>query len=434
MAKRNAVEVRMDRIGEEWAAFMADPVARVARWRLDSDGAELVEGFMEAQTAEESSLEDFFLRLTVPVTDPAQHGDHLRAAFLSELEAAADDIREAGVDPEWPVPTPDPRLDDIGRLLHCVGIFAQHYSDLFPRVVLVLMRAPTGDPGAWAWWVDRLVRHPFPERVRAMLFDPAEAPVLDGLAQHHAAVFATLAPELDTPGMLDELVRQVGGSGPADVYRRFFVGMGSAAARGDVAGAMAMAQRAAQTAQGQGWIQQVAVVQIALGSILLGAGRLEEALKACRAAGASGAKSQEAGDPGSERVVVQAKLSEASVFLQAGAFVEAAQCYEEAAALIEGWAEPDLILLLDAHRMAGYCHERAGREDAALHHLGSTLQVAGRMEPDRRLDTTLPWAVRALGDLTGKPAWAHYRPPVEERLLELLGPEWPRLVQERLPA
>lgn len=434
MARKNAVEERLELIEEQWLAFTGNPDARVGRWRLDGDGIGMVEIYMETQTLEGSAVSDFFLRLGVPFTDPGRHGLELREAFLKEMEAAAAEMEEAGVDP-WKPPPPDPRVDDIGEILMLMHAFRTKYADLFERVVLVLLPGePPANPDAWRWWVGRLAQRAMPETLRVMVFDNAAAPLLDEVAAANPGTVMTLAPELDMPGVIDSLAREVGGTGPGDLFRRFFVGMSTAAMRGNVAAALAMGGSAVALAKKQGWPQQVAVVHMALGSILMSAGRMREAFAAFGESRAAAVASRDAGDAGSDAVVLQARLAEAGALLQAEALPEAAQAYEDVLAIAGTHGPPDPLILLESRRMAAHCYERMGRPDAALHHLGGALQGAGEIEESQRLGTTLPFVVQSAWRITGEPAYSGYRPAIEGRIRELLGPEWPALVQEKLPA
>lgn len=434
MSPRNAVEQRLDIIEEEWFAFTDDAGARLGRWRLDRDGIQLVEVFLETQTLEGTAVPDFFLRLSVPFEDPRRHGLDVREAFVGEIEAAADEMREADVDPDWPVPAVDPGGDDIGQLLRCLHAFQRHYAELVERVVVVLMVDEIADADAWARWLDRLLRWELPETLRFMVFDPAEAPLLDELSEGHPDALRTLEPELDVPGALDSLVRDVGGTKPADIFRRMFVGMSTAARRGNVAGSLALGSSAIRVAKGQGWTQQVSVVHMALGSILMTAGRLEQALKAFRAGGESAQQSREEGDAGSDKVELQAKMAEGAALVKAEAYDEAATAYEEAVEVGESMEEPDPILMLEARRMAAWCHERLDRREHAWYHLDAALRGADAIDEEQRLDTTLPFVAQAMVRLSHRPPLDRHRPELTARMTELVGPDWYAEVTERAPS
>ncbi len=430
----NAVEERLERVGEAWQAFTANPGARVGRWRLDGDGIGLVQTFMEAQTVEGTDVEDFFLRLDVPFADPASHGLHVRDAFIAEIEAAEEEMAEVGVEP-WQPPAAGSQPDDVAELLALMHAFASTYSSLFPRVILVLLPAelPAG-PDAWRWWVDRLAQRSLPEFLRVMLFDPATAPLLDEVASANPETVMTLSPDLDTPGMLDQLARDVGGTGPGDLFRRYFVGMNTSAQRGNLEAALQMADSAAAVAKRQGWPQQVAVVHMAAGSLLLGAGRIEKAMAAFGESRSAAVASRDAGDAGSDVVVLQARLAEAGALFKAEAYPEAAQAYEDVLAIAAEHGPEDPLLMLESRRMAALCYEQMGRADGALHHLRGALAEAEGIDPDQRLDTTLPYVVRSAWRITGQPPHDEHRRAVAARIGELLGPEWPARIEEKLPA
>jgi hypothetical protein len=427
----NPIEQRLALIEEEWFSFSEDPNARMARWRMDGDGIKMVEVFLESQTVEGSAVTDFFMRLFLPFSDPARHGLELREGFIAEIAAAADEMREAGVDPAWPVPPVDPALDDIGQLLTCVHAFSRHYGDITRRVVVVLMQSEIAHPALWVAWLERLLQR-LPEHVRFMVFDTQQAPLLDELAHRYPVQVRTLAPELDMPGAMDALVRQVGGSAPADVYRRMFVGMSTAAQRGNIGGALALAASAIAVAGKQDWIQQVSVVHMACGSLLLGAGRIDDALSAFRAGGAAAAESAARGDPGSDKVVAHSKLAEGNALLQSEDYEAAAAAYEEAVAAVEAQSVPDTLLLIESRRMAAHCRERAARPDLAWTHLGAALQAGEGIEADQRNSTTLPYAAQALLRLASHPAASSQYAIIEQRVVQLLGPEWRMSIPESM--
>ena len=434
MSHKNAIEERLDLVEEEWFAFTDDPEARLGVWRLDGDGIQLVEVFLETQTEPGTAVPDFFMRLRVPFEDPDHHGVHLRNSFIEEIDAAKGEMAEAGVDPDWPVPALDPHGTDLGQLLSCLEAFRSYYADLVERLIVVVLPTDISQEGDWSAWLDCLVTQGLPENIRFMVFDDSRAPALDSLTERHPALVRTMAPELDMPGALDSLARQVGGTGPPDIFRRMFVGMGTAAMRGNVLGALALGGFALTVARRQGWTQQVAVIHMALGTLLLGAGRTPEALVAFRAGGKASLASRDQGDPGSGKVVLQAKLAEAGALIQEGEYDNAAGAYEEAVSINTSQQEGDPVLLLESHRMAAYCHEQSGRTEEAWQHLASTLDAAEEVPEAQRIDTTLPFVVQAFTRLWTDYPFNRRRSEVEQRLTELLGPEWPALVEERLPS
>ena len=420
----NAIEERLSRIEESWLSFRDNPSAKLARWHLDGDGQRMVDVFHEVQVHEGSDVPDFFVRLREPFEDLESFGLELRRSFIGEVEAAHDEMLEAEVDTDWTAPELTTR-DGLSELLKCLHSFRTHYESLIESLVVVVLPETIADSTGWTGWLTRLVEGALPPGIRFSVVDRVEQSALDDLAEQHQDTVVTLDPELDMPGALDSLVRAVGSSGPPDLFRRHFVALSTSAKRGNFDGAVAHGQLALQVARKQQWAQQAAVVHMALGGLYLGAGRIEEAAAAYRAAGEAVAHDEE---PGSDKVEIHARLGEGSVLLGDGDFAGAAEAYDHAAPRAEN-AE-DHFLAVDAWRMAGYCYQRLGNAEISWDRLGHAVVAGEKIPEDQRQQTTLPWVGEALLEMTRTAPYDRWRETIEARLLKLLGPAWQTLLPD----
>jgi hypothetical protein len=82
--------------------------------------------------------------------------------------------------------------------------------------------------------------------------------------------------------------------------------------------------------------------------------------------------------------------------------------------------------------MAAHCRERAARPDLAWTHLGAALQAGEGIEADQRNSTTLPYAAQALLRLASHPAASSQYAIIEQRVVQLLGPEWRMSIPESM--
>lgn len=419
--RRNAIERRLDQLGEEWNAFAESP-AVLLRWTYAADDAQMVDGFIEMQQDGAGEIPDFFIRLDLPFQDPERHGFVLREAIEQRYAEARDGLAHAGHPAEWAAPALVPGESDLSALIRCCASFQAYHARIMLKLALVLAPEPAPDAAAWQRWLYSLVRAPVPPAVRFLVLERAEAPRLDPLCQAEPERILTQRLELDMAGARDELARDAAGDDPGSHFRVHLVALTGAAGRGDLAGAHQAARQALDIANRENWPAMQVAVHVALGSAYLGGGHTEHALAACRAAQQSALAAEQAGDPAGARLRVQAGLAEGAALVSAGRFAEAAPVYRQAAPLAASGGDP--LMTLEAWRMAGYCHEAAGDPRSAWECGAAALEAGQGLEPSARQASTLPWAGQMMLRLADGWSFTAGADAVRRQMAGLLGPDW----------
>jgi hypothetical protein len=147
-------------------------------------------------------------------------------------------------------------------------------------------------------------------------------------------------------------------------------------------------------AGGQGWSDQQAAVAVLVAGAQLKEQRHDEAIATYRIADGAAKRAEQAGNPAGRQLAIQAKLGEAGAHLAAGRPADAAHSYDEAAEL--ALAIPDLIIAVEALRMAAFCHARMEDRDGAIMRGREALQIGNRLRPEVRNITSLPIAATDL--------------------------------------
>jgi hypothetical protein len=423
--KKNAIERRLDDIAAYWNTFALDRKGRLLRWLTDADGARMVEVFVEAENEEIDDIPDLFIRFAAPFLDPKRHGYALIEILRARYEEVRPGLVEEGVPADWACPDPNPGESDVAAFARACGSLRAYYKDSAENIVAVLEPQAPASPGDWAKWLLALVRSELPTGVRLMVVDDVANPALDALAAAEPERVVTITPDLDMPGAMHELVQEAGGSGPGVAFRKHFVALTTAAASGNLAAAARSADSAHSIAAEHAWPQMQVVVHMAMGGVLLGAGKGAEALARYRAAGQVAAEAGKAGDAVAPKLVVQARFAEGAALLAENRHAEAAPVYEAAAPLAA--AQEDHLLAMEGWRMASYCHEVNKQIEPAWRCGNLALDAAEQLDEAIRRGSTLPYAGQGLLRLTKQSRYSREADNVRRRMNALIGPDWESL-------
>lgn len=425
---KNAIERRLDRLHDQWVEFAQQPDARVLRWVIRPDELRLIEVFLEKEADDRAGeLPDLFLRFVAPFSDVNGYGEALLDELLAQYEATRPELEAEGIDAAWsPPPGAEPDTHSLIRFVAAATSFRDHYDELTVVLALVLTPGDVADAGEWQRWLLAGAQR-LPEPVRIVVLDDAEAPTMSELVQAGPLVISTEA-DLDMPGAVTELARAGGSATPDAQFRIRFTEMGQAVGRGDLQGARQTGRAALAIAQENAWTHLVGAVHLALGGAFVGAGRTADALEQYRAVTAAGAQLEQQGDPDGvgPKLRLQASFATAAAYVAEPDYAAAAQTYEAVAPLASSAGDP--LMLLEAWRMASYCHEQAGEAARAWECGMDGLRAADALPPDQRANSTLPHLGdallrlaatspthqevihRTMTELTGTPDWRPQQP------------------------
>ncbi|HYO71080.1 MAG TPA: hypothetical protein VEU33_33870, partial [Archangium sp.] len=236
MAKKNAVEKRLDLLHDQWTEFAQLPEARLLRWVVEPDEVRMVEAFLEKEGDERiGECPDLFLLFDEPFEEPAKYGAALREALLAMVEES-----RAGLEPEAGLPPgetcPPARAGaDVESFLEACGWLHGHSEHLCEHLAVVLMPSQVGEAQAWLTWLRTAVEKAESPHVRLVVLDDARTLTLEPLAEALPEKVVTIPAKLNMPGALEELSRDAGNlDSPGGRFRDLLVHMSNAATKGAV--------------------------------------------------------------------------------------------------------------------------------------------------------------------------------------------------------
>ena len=329
---------------------------------------------------------------------------------MSIARENAAELREQGLDADWAfdaASTPDTPAG-VAQAFRSLG---SKYHRALRHVALVLMPPALADVPAYIAWLQALLDTGLPERLRVLLVDTLENPLLGALASnnvqsevhrgresnveseddHNDPRLVVQRPAIDGLATAQDTFASEGGSSPAAVYRNLLMGTLALAEKGSADQVKAKAADALAFVRKQKWADQEVALRIVVAGALLKEKRFNEALTVYAAARAAAIDTLRGGHPAGQKLLLQCWFGQAGVQLAAGDLLAAAASYDEAAVVAQ--RDKNDILAIEAFRMAGFCLARTEQPQPALERLACAAEVSIGVSPDERATTTLPVAL-----------------------------------------
>lgn len=390
----NPVERRLLQIRALWEAFTGDADRRLLIWQAPSTGLRLIECFFEAQKHEAPyATRDLCIILKVPFEHSIQYARGLKRALAEIYAASRDGLAEEGIAPDWAF-EPDQLPDSAYGFAQALRSFGARHHQHIGHLAAVLMPPEVESDRGFAGFLARALAAGLPERLRLVVADPAEAPRLGALAASGDARIVHETPPLDVLTLAQETFAQEPTTGPGGVFRSMLMSLITLVEKASASQVRAKAADAFDFARRQGWSDQQAAVAVLVAGAQLKEARHDEAIATYRIAREAAEGAVAAGHPAGRRLVLMSLLGEAGAALAAGRPGDAGLCYDEAAAL--ALAIPDLLLAIEAQRMAAFCRARGGDPDGAMERGHQALATGRRLRAEVRGMTTLPIAANDL--------------------------------------
>lgn len=418
----NAVDRRLKMLNGLWLEFSELADARLLRWCVSADAQRIVETFLEVHKEDSDGVPHLFFFAEMPFAALERFADELVAWFRQYYEDNRAGIVAEGGEDTWQCPAPPGGKGGLEYLVQVLASFQTHYKDIFSILVLALIPKEIADPTAWVQWLKRLVALPIPAQLRFLVVDDNKKPGLDELAKADPKKVITQTPEIDMPTIYRELLKESGGNGPGVTYRKQFVEMTLKGQAGDLAGAKSHAEAAFKIATDNQWPQMQIVAQMGLAGLVFGAGDKAQALDLYRKATAVAEKAAEQGDAVAPKLIVQARMAQASVLFSDQKLLEAGEVYLNTAPLAEAGGDP--FQAMENYRMAAYCLEQAKDVERSWQCATKALDAAAQIPTETRGQTLLHHVGHGMMRLAKKSPFSAQEKDIRQRLVELIGADW----------
>lgn len=224
----NPVMERMFRLSEQWRSVLTDePDLRMVCWGGSSlSEYRMIKGFVLFHTSEESTLDDIFVLCGQPfdgATAPC-YGRLTGELMNSYVQAwnRDEELVAQGGRIDWTYQCKEGRGEGKRKRISDLADFVENINQLaeslFPgkpeereetaHLVMAILPNELRDFEVYREWVTNLLSADISPKVRFMLYDRTDAPLLDGMQRRFARTFKYLIPDMDLHGAALEVLEQ----------------------------------------------------------------------------------------------------------------------------------------------------------------------------------------------------------------------------------
>jgi hypothetical protein len=426
---------RLRRLEGQLRGFCQDRPARVLAWVLAPDERRLFEGFLALERDRADSG-----RVLIASDEPFRARGTHGVALVRSLEVAARErasalTSEDTYDIPWRAPNPPRELarkrgappPDLVYLRDALLDFEQYALDAPGTLVVCLRPKHVENLEEYARWLSDLGFLLVESQLRVVAVASSEqnfGPALALANPQHVRV-ATAA--LDMPGALQEIAALSEDANlPSGRYRRSFLEASHALGAGNLAAALAPAERARHIARTESWSHLEFAVNQLLAGGALGVGDLKRAFVSFDDAERATHHDIRFGATWLSPALLQARLGKGAVALMGHAWKLGARLFADEA-LPVARAMNDHKAELECLRLAAYCEERAGDEVRARMYVEAALATGKLLPLEERRRTTLAHVGEARLRFARGLGQRGERAEIERTMTALLGKDWHEL-------
>lgn len=421
--QKNAVERRLHYLEGLWNDFAQSQDYQILRWLTDGDEETMVKLFIQIQNESMGSTPDLFIPLSTPFKGSGYYGSYLAREIIRYHDESREAIIEIGFPEIWQPPDMNNSLQDVEVLRDLCISFLHCYGNLFENLVLFLSPSHISDLDGFQTWILNFLQSNPPLRLRLTVVDDISSPQLELLSGEGQKLIMTVSPELQMADAWEEMAEQPTRNGPDYIFRRHFVALLNAAAKGDDIAMNKAAVSALKVTDALKWPHLSTAVHLAVGTACLNGQKIGKAIEKYRAARQSAQDAAQIGQPAAAKLTIQSWFAEGAALVSTGEFKEAARVYEIVAPLAE--KEGDVLMTMEGWRMAAYCHEQYDALEDAGRCGDLALDAAEQMDEEMRLNTTLVYAGQGLLRVVQKGQGDDERADlIHQRMARLVGHDW----------
>ncbi|MDH5547059.1 MAG: hypothetical protein OEZ43_15815 [Gammaproteobacteria bacterium] len=428
MTKKNPIEKRIDKLTDQWNAFAQNEDARVLRWCCaDDDERRMIEAFIKLEDSDGGSTPDLFIPFDVSFESKADYGARLARALIDLYAASQEELGNDHIKNQWSPPARQQEQNRTNYFFQCCLSFQEYHAEMLECLVLVLVPGDYSDIADFQRWILEFLSLNLPPTIRIILVENKNKELYGQLSHVGKELVETVDADLNMADAITEVARNVPGNAPGNRFRRFLVGMNTAAAKGNLRAALKSGRKALQIAEQQQWPHMQCVVYMGLGSLFLGQKDITKAVQSYQRSYHVALAAEETGDEVAPKLVLQSQLATASAFLAEANYKQAVGFYLQSAPLAKKVKDP--FMIVESLRMAAYCYEQLTEYEDAWKCGNKALEFGERIPENERENTTLPFVAQGLERVAEKLRDTRLNHHVEKRMHELALQQWRETVE-----
>lgn len=406
MKETNPIEQRIESMADKWKDAIELKNVRIIRIQSKADEDQMVDAFIWYMLGLDSLIDDIAFILDPLFTDEQVYSSHLLKSLDACIREWNEIPKEEGIEfvqVKW---KPDMELEDKKNP---AALFVRNFNRLaeslnledgrFTVATLTVPHDPKREKEIRSW-MENALKAGISSKVRFLVIDTFEHPVYSQLAGAYPKQVYTIVPDFDMDNVMSQVAAMGDPADPATPYRIAFVNMMNAMSKKDSKKARKEGETCIRIAKENeprdpNWGIQVVVVYIALVNDELRAKDYEKAIKYTNQAIEAGESLSDQLDPLiSSSMVAQAYMTKASVYCYPKEWKKAISEYLVAA---EWYTRANnMIMAIEAYRMAGFCAAKSWTNDNATEYLAKGFLLGEQVNPETLKASTYSALIKQL--------------------------------------
>jgi tetratricopeptide (TPR) repeat protein len=422
---------------EKWEAVIKDPVVSIVRINAKDNEKEMVDTFYTYLLGVDTDNHDIPIIFNSVYHEDNQYSEALFTELEEMIELWNDSDKSSQnveIDQlEW---KPDYKRTKSGNpafvFIENINSLAR-FLKLPEGVYLVpILRVSVLNIKGITRWLNLLLKAGVDPKVKLMIDDTFSHPHFQAFAENNSDTVVTLVPDLDMDKAMQQLAAMGNPNDPGVQFRKAFTAMMQAIEQrkekeAGKTGAECIQIAQSNLAKNPYWIGQVIAVNAALANDQVGYRNFKKAIEfSTRGVEASEKAKEIIPDEYIYRKFMgQAVMLRASLYAASKEWMKAVEDFTTAANHYV--YTNDMVLGMEAYRMAGYSYDKAGNRDAACNILTEALAISGTISPDMIRYTTFAGVVEHLFKINNEKYISNE--DLQEIAIEVYGDDWHREIR-----
>jgi tetratricopeptide (TPR) repeat protein len=384
----------------------------------------MIEAFFKFETEENGNTDDLFLKFSSSFTDSYSYNQSLCEELAAQIDHDQEFLREEGIVLNWRKADDEAHVDSPVAFFNNIASFADSIQDLLGEGYIVAYLSPQdkNNLSHLETWLINAVKQGIPQKVRVMVMDTEEHAVFDRLSESYPEEVNTLRPELNMDSALQLIAARGNPLHPDVQFRKAFVGLTQAVAKGNLNALNSASRRAMNIARLNKWPHLEVATLMAVASTYLGKRQYDQAMALYRQAEQVINRSYPSTDKLGANLATKIAFAQGSTLIAAKDFNKAARLFENTVATAE--RSGDRFFQMEAWRLAGYCHEQDKNLEKAWNCHNQALSTAEKLDVSMQKGSTVPFIGQALLRLVPRFGKRDDELPIRQKLQRLVGTNW----------
>lgn len=426
----NPVTRKIAELSKQWMVFEEKPNIPMAIWKVQQEEARMIDSFVLFEASEGGNIPSVFFYFETDFTKPETYAADLIQEFLDKIQnpISKELFKQEGIDVEQLTVGKDKTEEAWLQLMMDFFAMVTGLSQFVkPPTYFVAYIAPRKNHNliAWTWWLEALLEKKIPAKLKLMLKDDKNTPILNDVIDHFPHQIAVLQPNIDMSNIMQEVFDEATKDkqdNPGVQIQKAMLKIGEFAEKKDIASAEQQAKKALKIAEKENWGYLTVAIYMMLAAGYLGIKDRETAIQKFEAARSTAIVYAKESAIIGNQLEVQTLLGIGGCHLGLLDYESSAAAYALAGQLSQKYQLYNLAL--EGWRMAGFCAHQEKDYHTAWDNYNKALENGKKMDKAAQQSSTLCFVGEGLLAICKKVGEGKKRVAIEDDFTAILGENW----------